>query len=81
MSESPYVFEVTQHNFARSWWRIPSERRYWWTLGRLVPTLQDAHADSDQTGSGIPGGFILAKINADAEQALAGHFRSAARRR
>lgn len=76
MSESPYVFEVNQHNFAavvvENSQRVPVLVDFWadWcqpcrTLTPLLTKLAQEYR----------GGFILAKINADAEQALAGHFR------
>lgn len=75
MSESPYVFEVSQRNFAQvveSSQRVPVLVDFWadWcqpcqTLTPLLTRLAQEYR----------GGFILAKINADAEQALAAHFR------
>ena len=75
MSESPYVIEVNQRNFAQvveSSQRVPVLVDFWadWcqpcqTLAPLLTKLAQEYR----------GGFILAKINADAEQALAAHFR------
>ncbi|MDS4026329.1 MAG: co-chaperone YbbN [Candidatus Contendobacter sp.] len=76
MSESPYVFDVNQQNFAsvvvENSQRVPVLVDFWadWcqpcrTLTPLLTKLAQEYR----------GGFILAKVNADAEQGLAGHFR------
>ncbi|MDG4594479.1 MAG: thioredoxin domain-containing protein [Candidatus Contendobacter sp.] len=76
MNESPYAIEVNQHNFAQV--VVENSQR--------VPVLVDFWADWCQPcqiltplltklAQEYRGGFILAKINADAEQALAQHFR------
>ena len=76
MSESPYVFDVNQHNFSsvvvENSQRVPVLVDFWadWcqpcrTLTPLLTKLAQEYR----------GGFILAKVNADAEQALASHFR------
>lgn len=76
MSESPYVFEVTQHNFAavvvENSQRVPVLVDFWADWCQPCKTLTPLLAKLAQD---YRGGFILAKINADAEQALAGHFR------
>ena len=76
MSESPYVFDVNQQNFAsvvvENSQRVPVLVDFWadWcqpcrTLTPLLTKLAQEYR----------GGFILAKVNADAEQGLVGHFR------
>lgn len=76
MSESSYVFEVNQHNFAavvvENSQRVPVLVDFWadWcqpcqTLTPLLTKLAQEYG----------GSFILAKVNADAEQGLASHFR------
>ena len=75
MSESPYVFEVTQHNFAavvvENSQRVPVLVDFWADWCQPCKTLTPLLSKLAQE---YRGGFILAKINADAEQALAGHF-------
>ena len=76
MTPSSYVFDVTQHNFAtvvvENSQRVPVLVDFWadWCqpCKTLTPLLTKLAQD-------YRGGFILAKVNADAEQALAGHFR------
>jgi putative thioredoxin len=76
MSESPYVFEVTQHNFAavvvENSQRVPVLVDFWADWCQPCQTLTPLLAKLAQE---YRGSFILAKVNADAEQALAGHFR------
>ena len=75
MNESSYVFEVTQHNFAsviEASQQVPVLVDFWadWCqpCQQLIPMLT-------RLAQEYRGRFILAKVNADAEQALAGHFR------
>jgi putative thioredoxin len=75
MSESSYVFEVNQHNFAsvvQASQQVPVLVDFWadWCepCKQLTPLLTKLAQE-------YRGGFILAKVNADAEQALAAHFR------
>lgn len=75
MSESSYVFEVNQHNFAsvvEASQQVPVLVDFWadWCAPckQLTPLLT-------RLAQGYQGGFILAKVNADTEQALAAHFR------
>jgi putative thioredoxin len=76
MSESPYVFEVTQHNFAavvvENSQRVPVLVDFWADWCQPCQTLTPLLTKLAQE---YRGGFILAKVNADAEQGLAGHFR------
>jgi putative thioredoxin len=75
MSELPYVIEVNQHNFAQvveNSQRVPVLVDFWadWcqpcqVLGPMLTKLADQYH----------GGVIVAKVNADREQALAAHFR------
>jgi len=76
MNESPNIVEVNQHNFAsvvvENSQRVPVLVDFWadWCqpCQILTPLLSKLAQE-------YRGGFILAKINADAEQALAQHFR------
>jgi len=76
MSESPYVFEVNQQNFAavvvENSQRVPVLVDFWADWCQPCQTLTPLLTKLAQE---YRGGFILAKVNADAEQALAGHFR------
>ena len=75
MSESPYVIEVNQRNFAQvveSSQRVPVLVDFWADWCQPCQTLTPLLTKLAQE---YRGGFILAKINADAEQALAAHFR------
>lgn len=75
MSESPYVIEVNQHNFTQvveNSQHVPVLIDFWadWcqpcqTLGPLLSKLAQEYQ----------GGVLVAKVNADKEQALAAHFR------
>lgn len=75
MSESPYIFDINQHNFAsvlEASQQVPILVDFWadWCqpCQQLTPMLHKLAAE-------YQGRFILAKVNADAEQELAGHFR------
>jgi putative thioredoxin len=75
MSESSYIFEVNQHNFAsvvQASQQVPVLVDFWadWCepCKQLTPLLTKLAQE-------YRGAFILAKVNADAEQALAAHFR------
>ena len=75
MSESSYIVEVNQHNFAslvEASQQVPVLVDFWadWCqpCQQLIPMLT-------RLAQEYRGRFILAKVNADAEQALAGHFR------
>ena len=75
MSESPYVIEVNQRNFAQvveSSQRVPVLVDFWADWCQPCQTLTPLLTKLAQE---YRGGFILAKNNADAEQALAAHFR------
>lgn len=75
MSESPYVFEVTQHNFAavvvENSQRVPVLVDFWADWCQPCKTLTPLLTKLAQE---YRGAVVLAKINADAEQALTGHF-------
>ncbi len=75
MNESPYVFEVTQHNFAEvvveNSQRVPVLVDFWADWCQPCKTLTPLLTKLAQE---YRGGCIVAKINADAEQALTGHF-------
>jgi putative thioredoxin len=75
MSESSYVFEVNQQNFAsvvEASQQVPVLVDFWadWCepCKQLTPLLTKLARE-------YRGGFVLAKVNADAEKALAAHFR------
>jgi putative thioredoxin len=75
MSDSPYIVEVNQHNFAsvvEASQQVPVLVDFWadWCqpCQQLTPLLTKLAQE-------YRGGFILAKVNADAEQGLAAHFR------
>lgn len=76
MNESSYVFEVNQHNFAsvvvENSQRTPVLVDFWADWCQPCKTLTPLLTKLAQE---YRGGFILATINADVEQALAGHFR------
>lgn len=76
MSESPYIFDVNQHNFAavvvENSQRVPVLVDFWADWCQPCKTLTPLLTKLAQE---YRGGFILAKVNADAEQGLAGHFR------
>ncbi len=75
MNESPYVFEINQRNFAavvvENSQRVPVLVDFWADWCQPCQTLTPLLTKLAQE---YRGGFILAKINADAEQELAGHF-------
>ena len=75
MSESPYVIDVNQYNFTQiveSSQRVPVLVDFWadWCqpCQTLSPMLEKLARD-------YQGGVIVAKVNAETEQALAAHFR------
>jgi len=75
MSESPYILEINQHNFAsvvEASQQVPVLVDFWadWCqpCQQLTPLLTKLAQE-------YRGGFILAKVNADVEQGLAAHFR------
>lgn len=75
MNESPYIFEVNQRNFAsvvEASQRVPVLVDFWADWCQPCQTLTPLLTKLAQE---YRGGFILAKVNADAEQALAAHFR------
>ena len=76
MSESPYVFEVNQQNFAavvvENSQRVPVLVDFWADWCQPCQTLTPLLTKLAQE---YRGGFILAKGDAEAEQGLAGHFR------
>ena len=76
MNESPYVFEVTQRNFAavvvENSQRVPVLVDFWADWCQPCQTLTPLLTKLAQE---YRGGFILAKVNTEAEQGLAGHFR------
>jgi len=76
MSESPYVFEVNQQNFAavvvENSQRVPVLVDFWADWCQPCQTLTPLLTKLAQE---YRGGFILAKVDAEAEQGLAGHFR------
>jgi len=75
MSDSTYIFEIDQHNFAsvvEASQQVPVLIDFWadWCqpCQQLTPLLTKLAQE-------YRGGFILAKVNADTEQELATHFR------
>ena len=75
MTESSYVFEVNQHNFAsvvEASQQVPVLVDFW-VDGH--PPCQQLTPLLTKLAQEYQGKFILAKVNADAEQALAAHFR------
>ena len=75
MSESPYILDVTQHNFAavvENSQRVPVLVDFWADWCQPCQTLTPLLTKLAQE---YRGGFILAKVDAEAEQGLAGHFR------
>ncbi|MFO1371917.1 MAG: thioredoxin [Candidatus Competibacteraceae bacterium] len=75
MSESPYIFEINQYNFAsvvENSQRVPVLVDFWADWCQPCKTLTPLLTKLAQE---YQGGFLLAKVNADAEQALAAHFR------
>ena len=76
MSESPYIFDVNQHNFAavvvENSQRVPVLVDFWADWCQPCKTLTPLLTKLAQE---YRGGFILAKVNTEAEQGLAGHFR------
>ncbi|HAS51606.1 MAG TPA: co-chaperone YbbN, partial [Gammaproteobacteria bacterium] len=75
MSEATYVFEVNQHNFAsvvEASQQVPVLLDFWADWCQPCQTLTPLLTKLAQE---YRGRFVLAKINADAEQGLAAHFR------
>ncbi len=75
MSESPYILDVTQHNFAavvENSQRVPVLVDFWADWCQPCQTLTPLLTKLAQE---YRGGFILAKINTDVERELAQHFR------
>ncbi len=76
MSDSPYIFEVNQQNFTsvvvENSQRVPVLVDFWADWCQPCQTLTPLLTRLVQE---YQGAVILAKVNADAEQALAGHFR------
>ncbi len=75
MTEASYVFEVNQHNFAsvvEASQRVPVLLDFWADWCQPCQTLTPLLTKLAQE---YRGRFVLAKINADAEQGLAAHFR------
>ncbi|CDH45890.1 MAG: thioredoxin [Candidatus Competibacteraceae bacterium] len=75
MTDSPYVFEVNQHNFAsvvvENSQRAPVLVDFWADWCQPCKTLTPLLTKLAQE---YRGGIILAKVNAETEQALAAHF-------
>ncbi len=75
MTDSPYVFEVNQHNFAsvvvENSQRVPVLVDFWADWCQPCKTLTPLLTKLAQE---YRGGIILAKVNAETEQALAAHF-------
>ncbi len=76
MSDSPYIFEVDQFNFAtlvvENSQHVPVLVDFWADWCQPCQVLMPMLAKLAQE---YRGGFLLAKVNTDVEQALAGHFR------
>ncbi|MBK8510610.1 MAG: thioredoxin [Candidatus Competibacter sp.] len=75
MSESPYVIDVNQYNFTQiveSSQRVPVLVDFWADWCQPCQTLSPM---LDKLAQEYRGGVIVAKVNADAEQGLAAHFR------
>ncbi|MBL8251683.1 MAG: thioredoxin [Candidatus Competibacter sp.] len=75
MSESPYVIDVNQYNFTQvveSSQRVPVLVDFWADWCQPCQTLSPM---LDKLARDYKGGVLVAKVNADTEQALAAHFR------
>ena len=76
MSDSPYIFEVDQFNFAtlvvENSQHVPVLVDFWADWCQPCQVLMPMLAKLAQE---YRGGFLLAKVNTAVEQALAGHFR------
>ncbi len=76
MIDSPYIFEVDQFNFAtlvvENSQHVPVLVDFWADWCQPCQVLMPMLAKLAQE---YRGGFLLAKVNTDVEQALAGHFR------